>query len=109
VTSVVGTLSCFVDGSKVVADALCEDGGPPGDEPIDSFANDCNGSKGEFELEPFPGTHSGITKDMETGRFAGMCANVAEVGENAAAADRFEPNRSEGDQEASAFAELRMG
>jgi hypothetical protein len=61
-----------------------------GDEPNDIFANERKGSDGEYEeLEGrFEGTtSSGTTTDIDTGLFDGICVNVADVGEKAAASD----------------------
>jgi hypothetical protein len=97
-------LSSLVDETKTEEGALFEEVCGAGDEPSDIFANECKGSSGELEFEPLAGTFSGITKDMETGRFEGKCANVAVVGEKAAAAERFKPDLGD----ASAFAGLLL-
>jgi len=99
-------LSSLVDETKTEGVDLFEVVCGAGDEPSDIFANECKGSSGEcaVELEPLAGTISGITKDIETGRFEGKCANVAVVGEKAAAAERFKPDRGD----ASAFAGLLL-
>ena len=62
-----------------------------GDEPSDILDNDCRDSSGdtEFELgfEFLPGVKSGISNDIEVGRFNGLgLAETANVGENAAVA-----------------------
>jgi hypothetical protein len=57
----------------------------PGDEPRDILEKDCRDSSGETELESRLGANSGISNDIELGRFDGLRSpNVAEVGENAA-------------------------
>lgn len=59
---------------------------PRGDEPRDILEKDCKDSRGDTDLESLVGANSGISNDIELGRFVGLSPNVAEVGENAAAA-----------------------
>jgi hypothetical protein len=52
------------------------------------------------------GLNSGISSDAGTGLFAGISENVADVGENAAAAERFEPAGLSVGDNGSGFAEM---
>ena len=55
-----------------------------GDEPRDIRENDCKDSRGDTEFELLPGRETGISNDIEVGRFEGLVSeNVADVGENA--------------------------
>lgn len=87
-----------VSGTELLADGPHEEGTPGcavcGDEPRDIFENDSVAESGA----PREGK-SGISSAFGTGRFSGTGANDAEVGENAAAAERFEPDRGVGDGE----------
>lgn len=81
--------------------------GARGEDSSERFENDCKGSNGDGVLEctTRDDGNSGISSDIDTGRLAGICENVADVGENAAAAVRFEPDLGVGD-DVSGFAEV---
>jgi len=58
-----------------------------GDEPRDIRENDCKDSKGDTEFDFLPGRQTGISNDIEVGRFVGLVLeNVSDVGEKAAMA-----------------------
>lgn len=99
------------DSREAVAEVAAGAGGAQFDEggawgeARDIFAKDCKLSKGELEFDVAPpGPYSGICNEIEVGRFEGICEKVAEVGENAAAAERFAPDRGMGDDGASGVA-----
>lgn len=73
--------------------ALC------GDEvESDILAKDWRGSRGEAEVEPAKKPLSGMCKVIPVGRFkGGSSLKDVDVGENASAAERFEPGLGEGD------------
>lgn len=92
VTSVSGTTFLVSD----VQDELRE---PRDGEASVILANDCKPSEGEWELCPplVLGPNSGIWREIGIGRLAGTWENVADVGENASVAERFEPRRAVGE------------
>jgi hypothetical protein len=49
--------------------------------------NDCKDSRGDTEFDFLPGRETGISNDIEVGRFVGLVSEkVSDVGENAAIA-----------------------
>lgn len=75
--------------------ALCGD-----EEEVESdiLAKDCKGSRGEAVLGPVENPFSGMCKVIPVGRFkGGSSLKDVEVGENASAAERFEPGLGDGD------------
>lgn len=64
----------------------------------DILANDCKGSRGEAELGQVGMAFFGMCKVIPVGRFRGGSSwKDVEVGENASAAERFEPGFGEGE------------
>lgn len=64
----------------------------------DILAKDCKDSRGEAELGAVERPFLGMCKVIPVGRFkGGSSLKEVEVGENASAAERFEPGMGEGD------------
>jgi len=75
--------------------ALC---GDEDEAESDILAKDCRGSRGEAELGPTENPFAGMCKVIPVGRFkGGSSLKDVEVGENASAAERFEPGLGVGD------------
>ena len=85
------TLECDIQAGDALVDCVVYV--ELGDDPRDMRENDCKDSKGDTEFDFLTGRETGISNDIEVGRFVGLVSeNVSEVGEKAAMACRFDPD-----------------